>query len=121
MTNLKVTTTKQTEYGRKTTITYIKATQEFLDCKDEVDKICKSIRRLLDSVDGILKELITSDPSGKLVEQYKYCLKHTITVALDDVDVFIDKYSISDETAVSLLRTPVVNLLDGVDELFNQG
>ena len=121
MTYAKVTKVKQTEDSRVTTYSYMKTTQEFLDCKDEVDKICKSIKRLFDTVSGALKEIIMSDPSGRLVDQYKYCLKHTISVALDEVDVFIKKYDISDEAEVNLLRSQVTNLLDGVEEIFNQG
>lgn len=119
--NLRVTTITKTADSTTKTYIYMKTTQDFLDCKDEVDKICKSIKRLLDNVDKTLKEIIISDPAGKLVEQYKYCLKHTVLVALDDVDTLIEKYHITNETEVGLLRNPIINLMDGAEELFNQG
>ena len=37
------------------------------------------------------------------------------------VDDLIEKYHITDETEVGLLRSPVINLMDGAEELFNQG
>ena len=68
-----------------------------------------------------MKVIIMFESLGKLVEQYKYCLKYTILITLDNIDGLVEKYSITEETAVILFSGPVINLLIGVDELFNKG
>lgn len=57
----------------------------------------------------------------KIQEQYKYCLKHTIAIGVDDVDKLIEKYKVTDDEEIKLLKEEVINLLDDVDALFNQG
>ena len=40
---------------------------------------------------------------------------------VDDVDKLIEKYKVTDDEEIKLLKEEVINLLDDVDALFNQG
>lgn len=95
--------------------------QEYTNCKSAVDKVCLSIKKLIASTEGVLKNVIPADATGQIQEQYKYCLKHTISIALDDVDKFIEKYNVTSDEEIKTLRAEVIKLLDDVDALFNQG
>ena len=95
--------------------------REYTDCKQAVDKVCMSIKKLIASTEGVLKNVIPDDVTGQIHEQYKYCLKHTISIALEDVDKFIEEYNITSDEEIKTLRAEVIKLLDDVDALFNQG
>lgn len=93
---------------------------EYTNCKKAVDKVCMSIKKLIASTTTVLEDVIPTDGAGQLQEQYKWCLKHTISIALDDVDKFIEEYNVTDDEEIKTLRAEVINLLDDVDALFNQ-
>lgn len=90
-------------------------TSEYLKCKDEVNKICQSIMRTISSVKEVLEIVISSDTTGQLKAQYQYCLKLTISIALDDVDELIKKHNVVEEKEIMLLREAVLNLQDDVE------
>ena len=95
--------------------------QKYIDCKKDVDKVCMAIKKLLTSTRAVLEEVIPDDATGQIREKYKHCLKHTIAIALEDVDKFIEKHDVTSDEEVKTLRDEVINLLDDVDALFNQG
>lgn len=107
---------------KKNRIVYnvMRVSQQYIDCKKEVEKICFSIKRLIASTKTVLEEVILVSTSEQIREQYKYCLKHTVSIALDDVDRLIEEYNVTDEDEIKTLREEVINLLDDVDALFNQ-
>ena len=95
--------------------------QEYTNCKKAVDKVSMSIKKLISSTQKVLEEVIPVDGTGQLQEQYKYCLKHTISIALDDVNKFIEEYNVTSDEEIKTLRAEVINLLDDVEALFIQG
>lgn len=112
-------TTRITEYKK---FKVIMVSQEYCDCKKEVvENISMSIKKLIASTGIVLERVISADVVDKIQEQYKYCLKHTIAIGVDDVDKLIEKYKVTDDEEIKLLKEEVINLLDDVDALFNQG
>lgn len=105
---------------KNTVIKIMVVSQEYINCKKEVDKVYWSVKKLIASTEGVLKNVIPADATGQIQEQYKYCLKHTVSIALDDVDKFIEEYNVTSNGEIKTLRDEVINLLDDVDALFNQ-
>lgn len=95
--------------------------QEYINCKKDVEKLQWSVKKLMASLDGVLTNVIFGDTSGQIQEKYKHCLKHTIFIALDDVDKLIEKHNVTSNEEIQELRASVTDLLDDVDKLFNQG
>ena len=112
---------RTSETKNYTVFKVMQVTQQYLNCKKDVEKICWSIKKLISSTGKVLEDVIPADTKGKIREQYQYCLKHTISIALDDVDKLIEKHNVTDEEEIKTLREEVTNLLDDVDALFNQG
>lgn len=112
--------TKNAETQTKTVFKIMVVSQEYINCEKAVDKVSWSIKKLIASTEGVLKNVILTNGAGQLQEQYKYCLKHTISVALDDVDKFIEQYNVTKDEEIKTLREKIINLLDDVDALFNQ-
>lgn len=104
-----------------TVIKVITVSQEYINCKKDVDKFYWSIKKLIDSVKSVSKDVIFDGAEGQIMEKYKHCLKYTIAIALEDVDEAIDHYRVKNDEEVLLLRQIVANLYDDVEALFNQG
>lgn len=100
--------------------TVMQVSQKYIDCKKEVEKITLSIRKLIASTKNVLEKVNSVGTSEQIQNQYKYCLKHTISFALDDVDRLIEEYNVTDDEEVKDLREKVINLLDDVEALFNK-
>lgn len=111
---------RSSESKQKTVFKVMMVSQEYINCKKAVDKISLSIKKLIASTRTVLDEIFPADVVGQIQEQYKYCLKHTISIALDDVDKFIEEYNVRGDEEIKTLRAEVVDLLDDVDALFNQ-
>lgn len=112
---------KNTETQTGTTFKVMMVSQEYINCKKDVDKLCLSIKKLMASIGSVLADVIADDTTGQLQEKYKHCLKHTIMIALDDVDKLIAKHHITSDEEMQTLKETITDLLDGVEELFNQG
>ena len=109
-----------TETKRGTTYEVVLVSQNYVACAEKVDRVCLSIKKLLASIGTVLEEVIPSDATGQIREKYEHCLKHTISIALDDVDELIEQHCITSEKEVDLLRGKVINLLDDVERAFHQ-
>ena len=108
------------ETKQDTVFEVVLVSQNYLACEKKVDRVCLSIKKLLASIGTVLEEVIPVDATGQIREKYEHCLKLTISIALDDVDEFIEQYGITSEKEIKMLRDKVINLLDDVEQLFNQ-
>lgn len=111
---------KISEKKQRTVFEVMTVSQEYLNCKKSVERISLSIKKLIASTGRIFEEVIPAGVAGRLGEQYKYCLKRTISIALDDVDKFIEEYNVTSDEEIKILREEVIKLLDDVESLFNQ-
>ena len=111
---------RKSETKQGTVFNVMVVSQEYLNCKKAVEKVGMSIKKLIASIQTVFENVIPMDRTGQLQEQYKYCLKHTVSVALDDVDKFIEEYNVTRDYEIKTLRAEIINLLDDVDALFNQ-
>ena len=108
------------ETKRGTTFEVVLVSHNYVACAEKVDKVCLSISKLLVSIGTVLEEVIPVDATGQIREKYEHCLKHTISIALDDVDELIEQHCITSEKEINLLRGKVINLLDDVERVFHQ-
>lgn len=107
----------ETKIGR--TYKVVMVSQEYVNCKKDVDKLCGTIKRLMSSLDGVLTEIVNNNTAGQLQEKYKHCLRHTIMIALDDVDKLIQQHNVTGDEEIDILRETITKLLDDVEKLFN--
>jgi hypothetical protein len=115
----KISETKHENNEATITYHYVRVSKAYMDCKLEVDAICKSVERILNNLDNGLIEIIKSDPSSELMYQYKSCFSRTLSIASNTIDESIKKYNISDEVELNLLKRGFNKLLDKVENVFN--
>ena len=113
--------TNKTENQERITLKVMVATQEYFNCKKDVDEVALSIKKFTSSIDGVLTKVIKDNTDGQLQKEYKHCLKQTIMIALGEVDNLIQQHHITSDEEIECLREAITNLQDDVDELFNQG
>ena len=111
---------RSSETKQRTVFKVVTVSQEYINCKKEVDKISLSIKKLIASTRTVLENVIPTDVTNQIQEQYKHCLRETINIALDDVDKLIKKYAITKEYEVEMLRNSIVDLLCDVEDIFHQ-
>lgn len=111
---------RSSETKQRTVFKVVTVSQEYINCKKEVDKISLSIKKLIASTRTVLENVIPTDVTNQMQEQYKHCLRETIKIALDDADKLIKKYAITKEYEVEMLRNSIVDLLCDVEDIFHQ-
>ena len=111
---------RSSEKKQSTVFKVVTVSQEYINCKKEVDKISLSIKKLIASTRTVLENVIPTDVTNQMQEQYKHCLRETIKIALDDADKLIKKYAITKEYEVEMLRNSIVDLLCDVEDIFHQ-
>lgn len=108
------------ETKQGTVFEVVLVSKNYFACEKKVDRVCLAIKKLLWSIGTVLEEVIPADATGQIHEKYEHCLKHTISIALDEVDKLIEQHCITSEKEINMLRGKVISLLDDVEQLFNQ-
>ena len=105
---------KNTEFTTIENYTFKKVvvSPEYVMCEDEVEKICFSIKRLITSIKNTLDEILTDDKTGQVHQMYLDSLKDTITIALKDVEMLIEKNHVTNEEEIMVLKSKVTDLWD---------
>lgn len=85
---------------------------EYALCEEEVESICFSIKRLITTIRNTLDEVATTDTAGQVQQMYMNSLKHTISIALDDVEKLIEKHHVTNEQEIMVLKSKVTDLWD---------
>ena len=111
---------RSTETKEGTEFIFREVSEGFIKCEKEVNELCRSIKKLIYSTRGVLEDVIPTDTTNQIQEQYKHCLRETIKIALDDADKLIKKYAITKEYEVEMLRDSIVDLLDDVEDILHQ-
>ncbi|MCI5878369.1 MAG: hypothetical protein MRZ93_08210 [Lachnospiraceae bacterium] len=111
---------RSTETKEGTVFIFREVSEGFFKCEKEVDKISGSIKKLIYSTRGVLENVIPTDVTNQMQEQYKHCLRETINIALDDTDKLIKKYAITRDYEIEMLKEPILDLLDDVEDILHQ-
>lgn len=111
---------RSSETKQRTVFKVVTVSQEYINCKKEVDKISLSIKKLIASTRTVLENVIPTDVTNQMQEQYKHCLRETINIALDDTDKLIKKYAITRDYEIEMLKEPILDLLDDVEDILHQ-
>lgn len=103
------------------TIRVLTVTPEYLACQKEVDKLMWDIKKLMATIETVLRDVIPDDDPNHIKAKYHYCLLHTISFALDQTEQLIIKHGVVGEDLVKDLRDKITDLCDEAESLFNQG
>lgn len=94
---------------------------EYIKCEDEVDRICFSVKKLIQSIVSVFADVVPTDVTGQMRNLYKECLVKTITIASDDVDKLIVKHHVTNQFEIDILKEKVTDLWDNAGIILCQG
>ena len=66
---------RSSETKQRTVFKVVMISQEYINCKKEVDKISLSVKKLIASTRTVLEEVIPTDVTNQIQEQY--CCEHS--------------------------------------------